>query len=77
MTLDELETAMQPLDLQALTIAYVSARGEWQASLRPWSGTGWRIATATTIEEAVTRALGPFPRPVVSDSSSDEVDLFG
>jgi hypothetical protein len=69
MNLSELEAAMSAKDLQAVTIAYVSSRGEWQASFRPRGGGGWRIWTSATIEEAAMGALGQFPKPVVSDST--------
>lgn len=72
MTIADLEAAMTARDMQALTLAYVSARGEWQASLRPRGGDGWRIATGTTIEEAVSRALG-----VPVRSAAVEEDVFG
>jgi predicted TIM-barrel enzyme len=77
MNLTELEAAMTARNLQAVTIAYVTTRGEWQASLRPRGGDGWRIDMGATVEEAVAGALAQFRAPVVSDSSADEVDLFG
>ena len=70
MTIDDLEIAMWARDMQALTVAFVSARGDWQASLRPRGGDGWRIATGATIAEAVARALG------VAVVSAEE-DVFG
>lgn len=72
MTLSDLEAAMTARDMQALTIAYVSARGEWQASLRPRGGDGWRIATGATIAEAIARVVG-----VPARSAAVEEDVFG
>jgi hypothetical protein len=74
MNLSDLEVAMTARDLQAVTIAYVSARGEWQASFRPRGGDGWRIELGATVEAAVTGALGQFRAPAVSDESED---VFG
>jgi hypothetical protein len=76
MNLSELEAAMAAKDLQAVTIAYVTTRGEWQASFRPRGGGGWRIWTGVTVEEAVAGALGQFRAPVRSVSDSSEDDVF-
>ena len=70
MTIDDIQAEMTAHDMQALTVAYVTLRGEWQASLRPRGGDGWRIATGATIAEAVARALG------VAVVSAEE-DVFG
>ena len=69
-TLADLEAAMTARNMQALTVAYVTLRGEWQASLRPRGGDGWRIATGATIAEAVARLLG-------GSAPAPEEDVFG